>query len=455
MRVRVAVVGGGGAGLAVAAWLERDHGVREVAVFEASERPGGKVATRWDGAFCLEWGPQGFLDAAPDTLELADHLGLGEAIVRAGDRSAARYIVRAGRPRRVPVSPPAFLLSGVLPPAARLRVLLEPFARPHPGGDETVRAFAVRRIGRVAADVLVDAMVTGVFAGDPARLSLASTFPRMAAMEAEHGSLTRAMLARRRGGGGPSGPAGTLSTFRRGMGALATAAARALGGRLRTGTPVEAIERLGNGRFRLRFPGGEAEADRVVVATPAADAARLLRPTAPEAVPALEAMETAPVAVVMTAYRPGNGFGRPVEGFGVLVPGGEPLGVLGTLYCHSIFPGQAPDGWLLLRTLLGGARDPGAAALDDRALLARTRRALAAILGADPEPDRYWIVRHPAAIAQYTVGHAGRVAHAEAAARRAGIELAGSAYRGVSVNDCIRRARETARTVARRLPERG
>jgi len=449
--VRAAVVGGGIAGLAAAVWLEHDHGVRDVLVLEAGSRPGGKVATLWEHGCCLELGPQGYLDSAPDTLELAAALGIAADVVRTPDPGAARFIVRGGRPRAVPASPPAFLLSDVLPLPARFRVLLEPFARRHPGGDETVRAFAARRIGPVAADVLVDAMVTGVFAGDPARLSLAATFPKMAAMEAEHGSLTRAMLARRRGGGGPAGPAGVLATFRGGMGAVAEAAARSLGGRFRAGTPVERIARTAGGRFRLVLGDGELEAEHVVLATPAAVTARLLRGVAPEAVPALEAMETAPVAVVVTAYRDPGAFGRTVSGFGVLAPGGEGTGILGTLFCHAIFPEQAPEGWILLRTMLGGARDPEAVALDDTALLARTRRALHAILGADPPPDRSWVLRHPEAIAQYTTGHLERVARAEAAARAAGIELTGSAYRGVSVNDCIRNARDVARRLAVRI----
>ncbi len=452
MKVSVAIVGGGIAGLAAAGWLQADHGIQDLVVLEAAGEPGGKVGTRWEDGCCLEEGPQGFLDSAPDTLELATAFGLEDEAVRTPDPAAARFIVRGGRPRLVPSSPPAFFLSDVLPPLARLRVALEPLAQRHPGGDETVREFAARRIGPVAADVLVDAMVTGVFAGDPARLSLAATFPKMAAMEARYGSLTRALLARRKEGGGPSGPAGVLATFRRGMAALPRAIAASLGDRLHTATPVEAIGRAPDGGFRLLLPGGELDAERLLLATPAAATARLLEALAPAAVPALEAMETAPVAVVMTAYRNPLAFGRPVTGFGVLVPGREPLGILGTLFCHSIFPSQAPDSWLLLRTMLGGARDPEAVTLDDATLLAHTRAALASILGADPEPDRTWIVRHREAIAQYTTGHLHRVERAESAARAAGIELTGSAYRGVSVNDCIRQARESARRLVEQPP---
>jgi len=453
MRTRIAVVGGGIFGLAAAAWLEHDRGVRDFLVLEAADRAGGKVATRWEDGCCLEWGPQGFLDNAPDTLELARLTGIGEELVRAGDRSGDRFIVRGGRPRKVPLSPPAFLTSDVLPLSGRFRVLLEGLAGGPPEGDESVRSFAARRIGPVAADVLVDAMVTGVYAGDPARLSLAATFPKMAAMEREHGSLTRAMLARRRqgSGGGPAGPAGTLTTTRRGMGELAEVVTRRLDDRLRLQAPVLELEKTSTGRFLLRLEGEAIEAERVLLATPAAVSAELLASLAPDAVEPLSGIPTAPIAVVMTAYRSAQAFGRPVEGFGVLVPGGERLGVLGTLFCHSIFPGQAPEGWILLRTMLGGARDPGVLSLDDDQLLARTRGALARLLGADPDPDRSWIVRHPAGISQYTLGHLERVARAEEAAGRVGVLLGGSSYRGVSVNDCIRQGREAAGTLASEL----
>ncbi len=153
----------------------------------------------------------------------------------------------------------------------------------------------------------------------------------------------------------------------------------------------------------------------------------------------------------MLGYDDLNAFARPVRGFGFLVPRGEDVGLLGTLYCHDIFPGQAPAGTLFLRAMVGGAREPEAAALDDDALLARVRSGLATVYGADPDPDRVWIVRWEHGISQYTVGHLDRVAAAEKAVARAGLELAGSPYRGVSVNDCIKQARAAARRIARRL----
>ncbi|MFV2073617.1 MAG: protoporphyrinogen oxidase [Thermoanaerobaculales bacterium] len=457
MKTRVAIVGGGITGLATAAWLGHDHGIDEVVVLEASGQAGGKIRTEREAGCTLEWGPQGFLDNAPDTLELARLSGLGDALLRADEAAADRFILRDGRLRRVAVSPLAFMASDILPLAGRMRLLGEPFARRRPEHDETVFDFARRRIGRRAAEVLVDAMVTGVFAGDSKQLSLAATFPRMAAMEAEHGSLTRALLAkmreaRRAGGksGGPAGPGGTLTTFEGGMERLPQAMTEALGGRLHRERTVNALRRDGEG-FILTTRDGDLKADAVLLTLPAEGAAQLLAGPAPAAVAPLQEIPTAAIAVVMMAYQDTGAFGRPVSGFGFLVPRGEEPGLLGTLYCHDIFPGQAPSGSLLLRVMVGGARAPEAAGAEDENLIGHVRGALARVFGADPAPDRVWIVRWERGISQYTVGHLDRVAAAEEAAHAAGIELAGSPYRGVSVNDCIKQARAAARRIVQRL----
>ncbi len=449
-RTRIAIIGAGITGLAAAEWLAHDHGITDVLVLEAADRAGGKIRTDLDAGHTVEWGPQGFLDNAPDTLELARLCGLGEALVAAADASADRFILRGGRLRAVPTSPVAFAASSLLPLGGRLRVFAEPFARRRPDSDETVFDFAHRRIGRQAAEILVDSMVTGVFAGDSGKLSLAATFPKMYAMESEHGSLTRALIARmreaRRVGrtsSGPSGPGGTLHTFSDGMEHLPRQIAGRLGDRLRLSTAVHRLSRE-NGGYRIETDRSVIRADRVLLTLPASGAAALLSELAPVVRAPLEAIPTVPIAVVMASY-PADVFGRPVDGFGFLVPKAERAGILGTLYCHSIFPGQAPGGAVFLRTMLGGAREPDQARLDDDALIATVRAAHGRIFGRDPEPASVWIARWAEGISQYTVGHLDRVTAAENAARAAGVELAGSPYRGVSVNDCIKQARAAAR----------
>jgi oxygen-dependent protoporphyrinogen oxidase len=457
LKTRAAIVGGGITGLATGAWLEHDHGIDDYMILESASRAGGKIRSELDAGFTLEWGPQGFLDNAPDTLELASIHGLDDALVPADGAATDRFILRKGKLRRVAASPPAFMFSDILPISGRLRLLGEPFASPHPGHDETVFDFASRRIGRRAAEVLVDAMVTGVFAGDSRNLSLAATFPKMAAMESEHGSLTKALFAkmreaRKRGSrsAGPAGPGGTLTTFSGGMVRLTDRLAERAGERLLLRRPLQTLEREGSTHILTTEEGG-IEAETVLLTLPAERAARLMTRLAPAAVAPLSEIPTAPIAVVMLGYADKNAFGCPVSGFGFLVPRGEDEALLGTLYCHDIFPSQAPDGSLFLRAMVGGARSPDAVGLDDDLLLDRVRASLARVFGADPDPDRVWIVRWEHGISQYTIGHLDRVAAAEAAAGDAGLELAGSSYRGVSVNDCIKQARAAASRLALRL----
>jgi oxygen-dependent protoporphyrinogen oxidase len=457
MHHRVVIVGAGITGLAAAVWLEREHGIDDVLVLETSGRAGGKIFSEVVEGHCIEWGPQGFLDNAPDTLDLVEICNLRGRVVRSDERAADRFIVRKGLLRSVPTSPLSFLGSGILPFSGRLRVLLEVLARPRPEGDETVFDFARRRIGRQAAEILVDSMVTGVFAGDSRALSLAATFPRMASMEAEYGSLTRALVAvqrdRRRTGratGGPSGPSGTLCTFEQGMAELPRGLTRILGDRLRLRTPVTRLSRRRRGAV-VSAKDLEITADAVLVALPADQTAQLVAEVAPQAAPHLNAIHTAPIAVVMSSYRDRAAFGVPLEGFGFLVPRTESLSILGTLFCHGIFPDQAPADRLFLRTMIGGARDPDAVRLDDDELIGRVRHAHHQIFGHDPAPDRVWLVRWNEGITQYTVGHLDRVRAIESSLSGTGIEVAGSAFRGVSVNDCIKQARGAAARIAASL----
>ncbi len=443
------VCGGGISGLALA-YLARARGVGDVAVIEAEDRPGGKIQTEWVDGFCCEWGPQGFLDNVPETLALVASLGLGDELVRADDGAGDRFIARGGRLRKVPLSPPAFLTSDVLSLPGRLRVLLEPFQR-RGADEESVFTFASRRIGREAAEVLVDAMVTGVYAGDPGKLSLPATFPKMRAMEQQYGSLVRAMLAKRRnGGGGPAGPGGTLTTLRLGMQQLTDALANALGARVRLGARVERVTR-GECSFAVRLgDGSELAAKQVAVAMPPGAAARALAALLPAgAVAALQGIPYAKVAVVMTGYRAPRPFRHPARGFGFLVPGRERRRILGSIFCDATFPAQAPAGATLLRTLLGGARDAGALDLSDGEMLALVRRELDHFLGGDPEPDFVRIIRHDYGIPQYTLGHLARLGEIErAAAAVPGLHLLGNGFHGIAANACVVEAERIAGLVA-------
>ena len=454
---RIAIVGAGISGLATAYRLR--EGARErgrdlaLTILEAGPQPGGTVGTSSDGGFRVESGPNGFLDAKPETLRLCRDLGLDDELLRSSDAARRRFLLRGDRLEELPTSPPAFLRSPVLSRRGRLRVLAEPWIRPRPpdGAEETVADFGRRRLGAEAVDGLLDPMVSGVYAGDPARLSLDACFPRIAELERDHGSLIRAQIALRRerraageAAGGPSGPGGTLTSLAPGLVSLVDALARTLGEGIHTGTEVRSVEAGPGGSHRVRVEGGEdLEADLVVLACPAHAAARILALRSPDPASALEAIAYAPAAVI------GLGFDReavrhPLEGFGFLVPGRENRKILGTLWTSSIYPGhRAPEGAVLLRSIVGGARRPEMMELDDAELVAAVRGELRSILGIDADPVHTRVVRWPRAIPQYEIGHRERVARAEGALP-GGIRLTGNAYRGVALNDCTREAERIA-----------
>ena len=406
--MRIAVLGGGIAGLTAAWHLGRTH---EVTLFEARDRVGGNIFTEPFADTLVEHGPNGWLDNEPATLALVDELGLTGRLVRARPEATRRFIWRAGKLREMPTKPPAILFGDLLAPGARLRLLWEPFAKGPPEGDESVRDFAARRIGAGAADTLVDAFVTGVFAGDPHRLSVRSAFPRLKALEDQFGSLIKG--ARGRG----FGPPGKLTSFDGGSQVIVDALAERIDVRL--GEGWESLERR--------------DFDRVVCTLPATRAAALADGELPAL---LRRIPTAPVAVVATI------FDEPIDvpdAFGFLAPRGQGLRILGTLYDSSIFEGRAPAGRRLFRTMVGGRRDPDAVALSDDALLEIVAGDLRRSWGFWPEPRAVKVIRHPLGIAQYELGHADLVAAIEAACPE-WLRLAGSSYRGVAINACIKEA---------------
>lgn len=442
-RKRVVVVGGGINGLA-AAWRahEASSGRAEVWLLEAAPSVGGKARTRREDGWLVEEGPTGFLTGEPVLDELVARAGLRP--LPADRRAARRYVVRGGRPREIVPTPLAFARSGILSPGGLLRLAREPLVPRGGGEDESVLAFAERRLGRQAAERLIAPMVLGVFAGDAARISLPAGFPRMAELERDHGSLFRALfaLARRRGAGagGPMGPRGQLTSFEEGMQSLPLALAERAPFAVRTGAAVEALAHdaaRGLWRFRVAGAAGEHEADEVVLSCDARATSRLLRPLAPEVSDELDAIPIPPLVVVGLGYDSPRSVAAFPTGFGVLVPRGEGYRSLGVLFDDQLFPGRAPEGRRLVRVMLGGAVDPGVAALGEDELVRTAAGDCARLFGLPDPPSSYELVRWEESIPQYEVGHLARVrriddALARHAEHRPGLSLAGCHARGVA-----------------------
>ena len=460
----VAVVGGGVGGLAVAFELkersERLPGEIELISLEATGRTGGNIRTLQRDGFVCEWGPNGFLDNSPPTMTLIRRLGLQDRVLQAGSRAASRFVYREGKLREIPSGPRSLLTSDILPLSGKLRLLGEPLIpRRRDDSDESIYDFASRRIGRQAAAVLVDAMVTGICAGDVRGLSLPATFPKLHEMETKHGSLFRAMLARRResrdsGGtaGGPTGPGGRLTSFRGGMQELTDSLAAAVGGSLHLNTRVTAVSDLGRRGFRVhRDVGAPMDVDAVVLACPSWRAVDLVATTDPEMSRAMSGISSAPLAVIHLGYREGS-LGEMRDGFGFLVPRGQRVRILGTIWSSNVFEERAPAGSLLMTTMIGGAHDPEAVRLDDDELIRIVRTDLEKTMGALAPPYFVEIVRHERGIPQYTLGHSDRVALIGARLRKhPGLFVCGNSYRGISVNACVQEGPEIAENVLEHL----
>jgi len=479
---RVVIIGGGIAGLTTALHLKDRSGELvddlDVVVLEADDQPGGNIRTRRVDGFTIERGPNGYLDNVPTTPALVRRLGLQGEVQKADESAAKRFLCRNGRLHLLPTGPLGFLKSPVLSIPGRLRVFGEPFARSRPTGvDETIFDFASRRIGREAASILIDAMVSGVFAGNVHELSLASSFPKMAAMEAEHGGLVRAMLARMKSRrvarrqveerrargedvgeliqpGGPAGPGGTLTSFRNGLDTLPEALATELGESLRTGMTVTAVKRDGTspeGWTVQLADGDRLEADAVLAALPAPKAEPLLESVDHTLSSAVGQIKTAPLAVVAVALD-ARAMGGAPDGFGFLVPRGTGPRILGCLWDSSIFPGRAPEGKVLLRAMIGGAHDPQAILLTDEELEDRVLADLRLTMGLEAEPLFTRIYRWRLGIGQYTVGHQDRLDRIQSALDRSpGLWMAGSSFYGISMNACIEKAGEQTEEILRYL----
>lgn len=442
--MRVAIVGGGISGLSLA---ERLAGMgAEPLVLEREARVGGRIATREKEGFLLETGPNGFLDSAPRTLELAERIGLSARLRRAGPEAKRRWLYLRGALRQVPSGPKDFLTSDILPLSAKLRLALEPFSRRARTPDESVASFGRRHLGARATRDLLSAIVLGIHAGDAESLSLPACFPRMAALEREHRSLVLAM--RRLGRGGA--PSGTLTNVEGGMGHLVQGLASRLGEAVRTGIAVDEIRRDGSSFvLAVSDAGGrhEIRTDAVAITTPAKEAARLVSPFEPVVAERALAIPYAPMAVVHVAW-PRERIAHPLDGFGFLVPPHEGRKILGAIFVSTIFPWKAPPGQALFTVMIGGAVAPELARLPEPSLVDLAVSELSDIVGVAGSPTIAEVVRWDQAIPQYVVGHQALVDEVDRRmAEVEGMYLGGDAWKGIGINDCISAAEPLARRI--------
>ncbi|HUM13928.1 MAG TPA: protoporphyrinogen oxidase [Myxococcaceae bacterium] len=448
--LRTAVVGAGISGLTLA-WALRARGT-PVTVLEASDRVGGQIRSWLEDGFVLEAGPNGLLDRDGAVARVAERLGIADRLRPASAAADRRALFVRGKVRFLPAKPPELLGSDIVPLGAKLRLLLEPFTRRGPAGvDESLAHFGRRHFGRHVTETLLDAVQTGIFAGDSERLSVRAAFPRLHEMEKSHRSLLLAARAMRRGGARGAPP--RLASFDGGLETLPRALAAALGDAVRLGVRVRTLEAAAGG-WQVHWDGGGERFERVVLAVPPRVSAELLRPLDPSIATALEAIHAVPISVVHLGWRPA--LDPDPQGFGVLVPARERRRVLGVIFASSAYPFRAPGGGTLLTVLVGGAHGVEWAALPDAELVGLVRAELAALLGIARAPDLVRIVRWPQAIPQYEVGHQARLdAIATVLRSHPRLMVAGNAFRGPGIADCVREALALAQSIAGAPPTTG
>lgn len=473
--LRVAVVGGGVAGLSTAYFLRRQAAEQDRALhltlFEAAARLGGHVLSEEADGFLLEGGPDCFVSQKPWGVRLSRELGL--CLMNTAP-AGATYVLSHGRLHALPEGTMLMVPTRFLP-LARSRLLSWPgkarmgldLLLPRGGGDdESLGDFVRRRLGSEALEKIAEPLVAGVHAGDPDRLSLSSTFPRFKEMEVRERSLIVAMIkARRRQAAArrqahaatAQSPATSLSAFvtlTGGLQSLIQGLAGALPDDIvRLGSPVDRVERCEPGEEATRAglqvwlkdssEPGECF-DAVVLATPAAQTARVVAKLDQKLADELTGIAAVSAVTVSLAW-PKTQVAHPLNGFGLVVPRGEKRDIMGVTWTSSKFPGRAPKDYVLVRAFLGGVKGPEILDLSDREIVSMVRREVGELLGVSAIPRLARLYRWEKAMPQYNVGHAGRLARIEERLTELpGLFLAGGSYRGIGIPDCIQSGRAAA-----------
>jgi oxygen-dependent protoporphyrinogen oxidase len=453
-RVDVAIIGAGIAGLALADRLHTQAPELTVRLFEASDRPGGKIRTERfafdDGCFIVESGPDAILAQKPWALDLIAELGLSDQLIPINRFPRSTMILKGGRlvdlPDGVALIAPTkiwpFVRTDLLSWPGKIRAARDFVTGPRSGdGDESLGSFVTRRFGREVLDWLAEPLAAGIYNADPSQLSLQATFPQLAQAEQKSGSVIRGLRASRKTAPAkPSTP--TFLTLRDGMQTLTEALTERVGPILRTNAPATSILPLADEGYVVRVGTRDVRATNVVLTVPAAQAAALVGEVAPEASRELSALRANHAGTISLAYRTTD-IPRPLTGYGMVVPKREGRPINAITIASRKFDCRAPEGWTLIRVFFGGYRSPDTMRLSDGALRDLIAAELRSVMGITGQPALDHIQRWPQGSPQYDVGHLDRIARIEAALPD-GVALTGSPYRGIGIPDIVHQSWQLA-----------
>lgn len=451
---RVAIIGGGIAGLSAAYFLEkarRAGAPLQWTLFEKSDRLGGVIRTEQRDGFILEAGPDSFLTSKPDAFALCRDLGIDDQIIPSNDTIRKTYILVKKRLIEIPDGLQFMVPTRVLPIATtplfsfgtKLRMARELLIRPGGmNGDESVAAFVRRHFGQEMVDRIAEPLLAGVYGGNAEHLSMRAVLPMFAAMERDHGSLARASLqAKKKAAAAGAKPAPLFSTLKNGLQQMLNALTPALDPQaLRLRQNVADVARK-NDEWRITTADGGQGFDAVLMGIPATSAAALLAPLDQEIAARMARIQYTSSAAVAIAF---DGIELP-PGFGYLVPGTEGKMMMACTFVHNKFSHRAPEGSSLLRCFFSSSRVPDLLQLSDTDLEKAALKELREVLGLTAAPRFVRVFRWSQGLPQYETGHLDRVAEIQSRLEALpGLSIIGNSFYGVGIPDCIKSARQAA-----------
>lgn len=443
--MKIAIIGGGISGLATAFYIRQAMPDVEISLFEKEEKLGGRMLTKEIEGFFFESGSNGFLSNKPDTLELVAQSGCNDILIRSNDSARKRFIYKDFL-CTLPESPKAFLQTPLLSLRGKLRVACELFIpAKKDDNDETLQSFGYRRVGKEMTDVFLDAMVAGIFASSPDKISVNSAFPAVVKLEKEYGGLFRGMFAKKKK---EAGPGGTLMSFEKGVSTFIERLALAAKIDITRNCTVEALANI-DGKYKVKVNNTEMLFDSVVLAVPSFVSAKILEKIDMPMAQALDDIEYSPVSVVGFGY---NAFAHDLDGFGLLTTTSAKKEVLGVLWDSSIFNDRAPKGKKSVRVMIGGQRNPLLALKSDEELIAIAKQGIIDTMGVADKPDVVFVERYEEGIPNYRVGHGAKMVKLfDKLKAHKGLYLNSNAYFGVGLNDCVSNSKQCAQKVVEEL----
>jgi protoporphyrinogen/coproporphyrinogen III oxidase len=433
-------------------------------IVESRPRLGGVIETVRVEGCTIEAGPDSFLSVKPAALELIRELGLGGDVIGSNDHLRVTYVLKGGRLVPLPDGLMMMVPTRILPLlgtsllgwSTKIRMGMELLRSPRPKpGDQSVAEFVEEHYGAEAVDYLAEPLLSGIYGGNPEELSVTSVLPRFVELATQYGSLTRGVLAERAKAAAhrnPGGPAPLFRTLKGGLGQMTAAVEQRLAGRAdRVQARATAVERNGTG-YRIRLGGDWLECDHLVVACEAHSAAEFLRPVDGRLAGLLGEVPYSSSMTVALGFDAAD-FATPPAGFGFLVPRKERRRLVACTWVGTKFSHRVPDGTIVARCFLGGREDAGVLEESDDAVIATVVEELRRIAGVAARHRFARVFRWPRSMAQYSVGHPARLAGIEQRnAALPGLYLAGNAYQGIGIPDCIRMGRAAAEKIAADQP---